>query len=535
MIKVNEIISQPLFSDLRALTNEQTLEREVATVDITETPDVANFTTRRSLILTTAMVFNNKQKQLIPFIESLIEADVAGLCIKTSRFLQKVDPEVIEYANENRFPIIEIPAGTTLGILSHNLLDYILGKQTQNVLYALDIQKHYSNLFIAGASPQRILDELGATIKTPTILINPFMRQIAASSFFNKHINPVDYYVEQLSTKIDNRTSRVQSIKILDDKQAPIYVNVYPIGINSAFPYYLVIFNPNTLTYPIAHFAIDQGMMVLSYILYKNNMIENSMIRVQNSFFNKLLFGNHPEDRKDPEFFEQGLNYGLISTNYYQVILCEVREHNINKQYEEEIGILIYHWLLERTIPSLQYGLVFYRNKTKITSILLQHKVKDLEEKLIESAKDLEEMLGIRVHFGVGKSIDHPYETNNSYFEALKALEIDNDEYIKHYNPTGLMTLFNDENHDAIVYFIKDQLKDLAFSTEPFHVELLLTLKAFLDNQSEITTTAEKLFLHRNTISYRIKKCEELLDVDLKDSQTSLNLRVALELLDIKS
>lgn len=253
MIKVNELISRPLFTDLRPLTNENTLQREVSTIDITETPDVASFTTRKSLILTTAMVFKEKQKDLIPFIETLIAADVAGLCIKTSRFLKKVDDEVIQFANDNDFPIIEIPAGTTLGVLSHNLLDYILGKQTKNVLYALDIQKHYSNLFIEGASPQRILDELGSTIKTPTILMNPFMHQVAHSSFFNRHLNPVQYYVEQLADKIDNRTSRVQSLSILDDKENTIYVNAYPIRINAAFPHYLIIFNPNTLTYPIDH------------------------------------------------------------------------------------------------------------------------------------------------------------------------------------------------------------------------------------------------------------------------------------------
>lgn len=530
---VQELISQPLFSDLRVLTKPETLQREVATIDITETPDVANFTTRKSLILTTAMVFKDKQEDLIPFIQSLIEAEVAGLCIKTSRFLYEVDQDVIDFANNNDFPVIEIPAGTTLGILSHNLLDYILGRQTKNVLFALDIQKHYSNLFIAGASPQRILDELGATIKTPTILINPFMRQIAASSFFNRHLNPVDYYVEQLNGKIDNKISRVQSISILDDKQNLIYVNAYPIITNSSFPHFLIVFNPNTLTYPLDHFAIDQGLMVLSYILYKNNMIENSMIRVQNSFFNKLIFGKHPENRKDPEFFEQGLNHGLISTNYYQVILCEVVSHDLHKQYENDIGLLVYHYLLEKAIPNIKYGLVFYRSKTNITSIYLQHKVDDLQSILNESAMSIEKKFGIKVNFGVGKPIDHPYDSNNSYFEALKALEQDSDDYIKYFQPSGIMTLFNEGNTDAINYFIQNHLKELAFSTDPFHISLTETLKSYLDNQSEITTTADKLFLHRNTISYRIKKCEELLNVDLKDSQTSFNLRVALELQEI--
>lgn len=262
-------------------------------------------------------------------------------------------------------------------------------------------------------------------------------------------------------------------------------------------------------------------------------MIESSMIRIQNSFFNKLLFGKHPEDKKDPEFFEQGLNHGLISTNYYQVILCEMVKSPFPIKNEDELGLLIYHYLLEKTVPKLTYGLAFFRNKTNSSSILLQHKVEDLDEILEESAKDIKDKFNIDVTFGVGKPTDHPYDTNSSYFEALKALELETSDSVKHFKASGFMTLFNDENSEAINYFIKEHLKELAFSEDPFYVTLTETLKAYLDNQSEITTTADKLLLHRNTVSYRIKKCEEILDINLKDAQTSFNLRVALELQEI--
>ncbi len=528
MITLNELLNQPIFSDLILLTNKDTLEREIKTIDITETPDVASFTSHHSLMLTTAMSFKHNQKELIPFIKSLMNVDGAGLCIKTSRFLHKIDLEVIEFANEHKFPIVEIPADKTLGVLSHNMLDYILGKQTQNMTYALDIQKHYSNLVIDGANTQQILDELNSTLKTPLILANPFIRVIGYTRDFNQTLNPVSVYINQLKTKIVNHNNKVKSFTLLDPKEQSTNVIVYPIDVNAMFPYYLIVFNPNTLTYPIANFAIDQSIMVLSFIIYKNIQVENSMIRLQNSFFTKLLFGNHPEDRKDAEFFEQGLNYGLISTNYYQVILCEVQENNENNS---DIGMVIYQWLIEKTITGLKYGLVFYRDKTQVTSILLQHHVENLEEKLIQSAKELEALLDIKIHFGVGNPVDHPYEINNSYFEAVKALEKDSDEYIKHYNPTGIMTLFSQGNEEAINYFIREQLKELSFSTDSFHIELLTTLKTYLDHHGEITSTADALFLHRNTITYRIKKCEELLNSELRDPQVTLNLRIALELL----
>lgn len=535
MITIRELLNQVTFSDLTLLTNEDTLDKDIETIDVTETPDVANFTISNALILTTAMVFKDDQEALLDFIKSLNRVGVSGLCIKTSRFVKYINKDIINYANSVKFAIIEIPVGKTLGVLSHNMLDYILGKQTQNVLFALDIQKHYSNLFIDGASPQVILNELSNTIKAPAILINPFMDVIGHSAYFHKTKNPVGPYLDQISEQFDNLTTKIQSINIRDSRHEILQTNIYPIKANSSFQYYLIILHPNKLTYPIAQFAIDQSKMVLSFILYKNEQIENSMIRIQNSFFSKLLFGNPPEDRNDPEFFNQGLNHGLINTKYYRIILCEiVPDQNERKYDKEDLGLIIYQWLIERTIPTLKYGLVFYRDKTKSTSILLQHNVEDIEEKLKQSAQDIYDLLKIRIHFGLGKPVDHPYEIKNSYFEGVKALELENNDIVKHYRPSGLMTLFNRKDDDSINYFIKHQLKELVEVDDISNKELLETLKVYLDNQGEITKTAQEMFLHRNTITYRIKKCEEILDVNTKDSTTSLNLRLALHLLDTK-
>lgn len=532
---VNELISQSLFSDLIPLTEDFTLNRQVSTIDITETPDVAKFTAPHSLILTTAMVFKDNQSELIPFIDSLVSADVAGLCIKTSRFLNTIEESVISYANSVHFPIIEIPVNTTLGVLSHKMFDYILGKQTQNMLYALDIQKHYSNLVIAGASPQAILDELSSTIHAPIILFNPFMRQVGHSSVVSMSNNPLEFYVNQIKSQINNCDGRVQSFQIQMDMNNSTNVNVYPIKANSSFPYYLAILKPNSLSYPIAQFAIDQSIMVLSYIIYKNDQLENSMIRLQNSFFTKLLFGSHPTNRNDSSFFEQSLNYGLINSTYYQVILCKhVNENTLHNQ-DSELSISVYQWLVETTVPTLKYSVSFYNSNSNTTRILLQHPVDNLDQKLTESANELHKLLGIKVRFGIGLVVDHPYEISNSYFEATKSLETDSNKIVNHYNPLGLMSLFNENSHEAILYFIKHQLKNLAFSNDPLDLDLLTTLKVYLDNQSEISKTADLLFVHRNTINYRIKKCEDLLNIDLKDPQTSLNIRIALALHDTKS
>lgn len=88
MTTLKEILSVLQFSDLTLLNEQGDLERVVEMVDITETPDIKNFTTPHSLIVTTGMSYQDDQSGLINLIRELNDIQVAGLGIKLSRFLK---------------------------------------------------------------------------------------------------------------------------------------------------------------------------------------------------------------------------------------------------------------------------------------------------------------------------------------------------------------------------------------------------------------------------------------------------------------
>jgi len=56
------------------------------------------------------------------------------------------------------------------------------------------------------------------------------------------------------------------------------------------------------------------------------------------------------------------------------------------------------------------------------------------------------------------------------------------------------------------------------------------TLEAYLDSNSSTKLTAQILFTHYNTVTYRIEKIQTLLGVDIEDSNTRLQLQIALKL-----
>ncbi len=57
--------------------------------------------------------------------------------------------------------------------------------------------------------------------------------------------------------------------------------------------------------------------------------------------------------------------------------------------------------------------------------------------------------------------------------------------------------------------------------------EYIQTLRVYLDTNRSIARSAEQLFVHRNTVVYRIKRILELLEVDLDDPHQALSLHLA--------
>nr|WP_279380137.1 helix-turn-helix domain-containing protein [Sporosalibacterium faouarense] len=56
------------------------------------------------------------------------------------------------------------------------------------------------------------------------------------------------------------------------------------------------------------------------------------------------------------------------------------------------------------------------------------------------------------------------------------------------------------------------------------------TLDTYLKNEMRPTKTADELFLHRSSLSKRLKKISKLLDADLDDPDVRLYLRICLYL-----
>ena len=533
-----EVLALPRFSDLQLLSSHSNLTQPLESVEITETPDVADFIPKNVMILTTAMIYKDDQEKLKPFIDSLKQAECTALGIKVGRFLDEISPEIVAYASAVDLPLIKIPSTQPLGGLLHEIVGYLRDSKTEQMSVAFDIQKRFSTLLMQDVDATRFIAEFAKILNAPIILLSPWQQVIAHSNYFYGNQKSAEFFIEQLSKDHFQQLAQEKKIfRLQDERQENIQVAGFPIRVNDYFPYYLLVLSPEQIPYPISEFAIDQAILVLTFMLFKNQKIAESFEHLKTDFLDRLLDTHQEALSKHQNWLELWKNYRLINSDYYQLAIVygvTKPENETHIRYQQAEGQLIFQWLKEQ-LPEILPDVALFKLKNQNKSILIfQSKKNDHLMILQNLAERLQQALPITIRFALGNAYENLEDLPNSYIEASSTLEAylhaQKPATVQLFHPKGLAGLFEKIGTEDVEYFCQQQLKELAYPTEPTLQELRKTLKVFLDFNCEITKTANALYLHRNTIKYRMNQCEKLLGTSIQEPETSLLLRVALEL-----
>lgn len=156
--------------------------------------------------------------------------------------------------------------------------------------------------------------------------------------------------------------------------------------------------------------------------------------------------------------------------------------------------------------------------------------VKDLE-KLARSISDtLSSEFFTRVNVGIGTPVMGVKELARSFKEAQMALEVgkvfDTEKNIVSYDNLGIARLIYHLPTTLCETFLKEVFKK--GSIESLDHETLFTIQRFFENNLNVSETSRKLFVHRNTLVYRLDKIKKLTGLDLREFDHAIIFKIAL-------
>lgn len=197
----------------------------------------------------------------------------------------------------------------------------------------------------------------------------------------------------------------------------------------------------------------------------------------------------------------------------------------------------------EKDVNALETVRGLFSGKTKdfITAvdeknIILVKELKPNEtyEDLQKTAKVILDMLNTeamtKVHVSYGTIVNEIKDVSRSYKEAKMALDVGKIFYgernVVAYNNLGIGRLIYQLPMPLCKMFIREVFEGK--SPDDFDEETLTTINKFFENSLNVSETSRQLYIHRNTLVYRLDKLQKSTNLDLRVFDDAITFKIAL-------
>ena len=189
--------------------------------------------------------------------------------------------------------------------------------------------------------------------------------------------------------------------------------------------------------------------------------------------------------------------------------------------------------VIQNLFPDKQKDFVF--NTSETDTVLIKELKKGIEDKDIEKlAASIVDTLNVEYYIkstvGIGTQVTNIKDLANSFKEAQIALEVgkvfDTEKNIVNYDHLGIARLIYQLPTTLCEMFLKEVFKQ--GSIESLDQETLFTIQSFFENNLNVSETSRGLFVHRNTLVYRLEKIRKITGLDLREFDDAIVFKVAL-------
>ncbi|MCT4593849.1 MAG: helix-turn-helix domain-containing protein [Anaeromicrobium sp.] len=162
--------------------------------------------------------------------------------------------------------------------------------------------------------------------------------------------------------------------------------------------------------------------------------------------------------------------------------------------------------------------------------VFIKHDKDGWEEYVPNIYESMYSELFYEAQIGVGTIVYHIQDLPTSYEKAMVAMKLGsiflNNKDISYYKDLGIPVLIENMNMEKLKEFKKDMHYEIGEVLKD--KELEMTILQFFKNDLNVSETAKKIFIHRNTLIYRLNKIYKLTGYDLRKFEDAMNFKIAM-------
>ena len=532
---VRKLLESEQFPKMKLLCGEKGLDLEVKGIRIIEIEDMERYLTGGEILITSFQVYLScSDREVEQHFEDLVKSDISGFIVKkrkeydpTGRRLSLLEKHCKKY----EIPLVEISEDSYYWGIIRYVMIQVFDKDTARLKY-FKITHDSFNTFIlknngSSNTASDIIKFLSIMIENPVVLYYGDLNCMVSTNSDNSKLilsDEIQPYKPNIITKF----------QYMKQMKGSCVQYVVKFAILSEVEIYITITEENRELTELDYMAIENAIINLQYG-FLSEFAQNEVKKTyQRDLIHNILNGL----LSSKEMTEAAAQLGMKESDTYRVVDFHTIKKNVQRKYTKEqlheVGVI------EGELMHLLPDALIYRNMDQI--VMIQQV--DSNQTELEYQKEMEEVEDViqrsilyrkkdtDFQIGIGKSVEGYQRLKESYHEASRAIKYieiirqvtgDKNKSVVQYSNLGFFQIFGKvDDMTELERCIPETLKKLYLYDDEHKGELITTLQMYLRNNQSIKKTADAMFVHYRTISYRLEKIKQISGINFDNANEVL-------------
>ena len=535
MITVQDILEIPDLN-LKLLAGGKSASNPVRWVHITEVPDPTGWLKGGELLLTTGYGFVGPEELQVAQLKALIDHNLSGLGFGTGFSFDKVPECLIRVADEYSFPLFEVPYHVPFIAITEAVASKIVNEQYSLLQRSLAVHEKLTKIVLEEKGLDAILSTLSALVGCSAVLFD-FHGVVLCETAYRRR--PGAELIADLWHNISDQRANRQNFALSVDGVGS-GVQVYPVVASHRIGAFLAVVKDSGDFSDYDRIILHHVVTVTALELVKKKAVAETEKRLAGDFFDELI----ASDLYEEEIARRLAFFGLDPDSEHLIVLVDIdgfkafvdgpgeREEAVVQDVKERL-----HWAADEFMA--RRDTLFISASRSDSVVILVQPGKGDGRKVLAMAGELQQAIDqmlpeITVSIGIGRPHRSLVDLRQSYYEAHYAIKIR-----KLKDGNGVLASFDDLGSYGLLLGLQDTLSLEVFYDsvlgklreydEQNSSDLVNSLACFLEANGHWGGAAEKLYVHRHTLRYRMKRVEEITGRNLNLSQDRMEFWLALK------
>jgi purine catabolism regulator len=541
----------------KVIAGDRGLDNIVKSVNVMEVPDILEWVHPGELLVTTMYPLRDDVAAIETLVPHLAQIGLAGLAVTLSDYMDEFPASMIQSANELGFPLIELPEKVSFIDIIQPITSEILKLQANELIESEEIHRQFIDLVLSGGTYRDIAQGIAQRVNKPATIVDRFRRILGEGfimghpqvhkDFIRDEVGGDRYLNDFYNPKfISNMKGSKALLKTVESSTGPVEHIVFPVMVGPMALGEIIVWG--RLQEPpksIDLIAIEHGATVAALKMMEMRSIAEAEERFRNEILEGLLSSN--SDERD-RAIQLSHDVGSRLVPPYAIILVGPDSPSgttlTKVQSLEKRNIDSSLHLSERYIRAIEPEASFWYQGPRLVVYypISTSKLAESRTDLIHELQSICERIRVEndpytVSMGISPAVYDLGDFRLAYECARQSLEIGSPLQkkdtcrITHYEDLGLFRIVSiAESLTSLERFCYDAIGPLLVYDRENDTELASTLRTFLEQNQNSTKTAKLLYIHYNTLRYRLERIKAILGDVLENPQQRLEIELALQL-----